>query len=161
MRLAVRDARLINPLRSDPRANALFMDLLTSRNDPENGLRWLNEAGVFGRFMPDFGRVNAQMQFDMYHHYTVDEHTIRAIGLIARIEKGEMKQDHPLATAIIHKVVSRAARFMSRCCCTTSPRAGRRPFGAGRRNRAEAVPAPGAGRRRRRSSSPGWYATTC
>jgi [protein-PII] uridylyltransferase len=71
-----------SPMRHDPRANALFLDLLTSRNDPETVLRWLNEAGVFGRFVPDFGRVNAQMQFDMYHHYTVDEHTIRAIGLL-------------------------------------------------------------------------------
>jgi len=56
---------------------------------------------VFGRFIPDFGRVNAQMQFDMYHHYTVDEHTIRAIGLLAKIEKGDLAEDHPLATAII------------------------------------------------------------
>lgn len=111
MRLAVRDARLIDPFRDDPRANALFMDLLTSRNDPETALRWLNEAGVFGRFVPDFGRVNAQMQFDMYHHYTVDEHTIRAIGLMSRIERGEMKQDHPLASAIIHKVVNRRALY--------------------------------------------------
>lgn len=113
MRLAVRDARLVDSVRSDPRANALFLDLLTSRNDPETALRWFNEAGVFGRFMPDFGRVNAQMQFDMYHHYTVDEHTIRAIGLMARIEKGEMKADHPLATAIIHKVVNRRALYVS------------------------------------------------
>jgi [protein-PII] uridylyltransferase len=111
MRLAVRDARLVDAVRADPRANALFMDLLTSRHDPESALRWLNEAGVFGRFVPDFGRVNAQMQFDMYHHYTVDEHTIRAIGLMARIEKGELKQDHPLASAIIHKVVNRRALY--------------------------------------------------
>ena len=113
MRLAVRDARLIDPLRKDPRANALFLDLLTSHHDPENALRWLNEAGVFGRFVPDFGRVNAQMQFDMYHHYTVDEHTIRAIGLLVRIERGEMKQDHPLATALVHKIVNRRALFAS------------------------------------------------
>ncbi len=113
MRLAVRDARLVDSVRTDPRANALFMDLLTSRNDPESALRWFNETGVFGRFMPDFGRVNAQMQFDMYHHYTVDEHTIRAIGLMAQIERGEMKTDHPLATAIIHKVVNRRALYVS------------------------------------------------
>ena len=113
MRLAVQDARLVDSVRTDPRANALFLDLLTSRNDPENALRWFNEAGVFGRFIPDFGRVNAQMQFDMYHHYTVDEHTIRAIGLMARIEKGEMKADHPLATAIVHKVVNRRALYVS------------------------------------------------
>ncbi|WP_374529858.1 [protein-PII] uridylyltransferase [Novosphingobium sp.] len=113
MRLAVRDARLVDTVRSDPRANALFLDLLTSRNDPETVLRWLNEAGVFGRFIPDFGRVNAQMQFDMYHHYTVDEHTIRAIGLMAKIEKGEMQADHPLATTMIHKVANRRALYVS------------------------------------------------
>ncbi len=114
MRLAARDARLIDSnVRSSPRANALFIDLLTSRNDPESVLRWLNEAGVFGRFVPDFGRVNAQMQFDMYHHYTVDEHTIRAIGLLARIEKGEMKDEHPLANRIIHDVQSRRALYVS------------------------------------------------
>ncbi len=111
MRLAVRDARLVDAVRQDPRANGLFMDLLASRNDPESALRWLNEAGVFGRFVPDFGRVNAQMQFDMYHHYTVDEHTIRAIGLMSRIEKGDLKADHPLASAIIHKVVNRRALY--------------------------------------------------
>ncbi|MBS0481837.1 MAG: [protein-PII] uridylyltransferase [Proteobacteria bacterium] len=113
MRLAVRDARLVDTVRDDPRANALFMDLLTSHHDPESALRWLNEAGVFGRFVPDFGRVNAQMQFDMYHHYTVDEHTIRAIGLMAQIEKGELKADHPLASVIIHKVVNRRALYVS------------------------------------------------
>ena len=111
MRLAVRDARLVDPLRNDPTANGLFLDLLTSHHDPETALRWLNEAGVFGRFVPDFGRVNAQMQFDMYHHYTVDEHTIRAIGLLARIERGEMKADHPLATALVHKIVNRRALY--------------------------------------------------
>ena len=114
MRLINRDARLIDAsVRKDPRANALFMQLLTSRNDPESALRWLNEAGVFGRFVPDFGRVNAQMQFDMYHHYTVDEHTIRAIGLLARIEKGELKDEHPLASAIIGDLQSRSALYVS------------------------------------------------
>jgi [protein-PII] uridylyltransferase len=114
MRMISRDVKLIDTdVRRDPRANALFLDLLTSRNDPETVLRWLNEAGVFGRFIPDFGRVNAQMQFDMYHHYTVDEHTIRAIGLLARIEKGELKGDHPLAHGIIHKIGSRRALYVS------------------------------------------------
>jgi len=113
LRLALRDARQVDAVREDPRANALFMDLLTSRNDPETVLRWFNEVGVFGRFVPDFGRVNAQMQFDMYHHYTVDEHTIRAVGLMARIEKGEMKSEHPLASGIIHKIQHRRALYVS------------------------------------------------
>jgi [protein-PII] uridylyltransferase len=88
-RAATRDAKLVDEVRTDPRANAMFLDVLTSPRDPELVLRWMNETGVFGRFVPDFGRVVAQMQFDMYHHYTVDEHTIRAIGLLSRIERGE------------------------------------------------------------------------
>ena len=62
--------------------------MLTSPKDPETTLRRLNEAGVFGRFIPDFGRVVAQMQYDMYHHYTVDEHTIFAIGIAAQDRAG-------------------------------------------------------------------------
>ena len=108
MRAASRDAVLIDrTVRADPRANALFMEVLTSVHRPETVLRWMNEAGVFGRFVPDFGRVVAQMQFDMYHHYTVDEHSIRAIGLLAAIERGDLKQDHPVSTAIIKQIASR------------------------------------------------------
>jgi [protein-PII] uridylyltransferase len=107
MRAATRDAVLIDrKVRDDPRANALFIEVLTCINRPELVLRWMNEAGVFGRFVPDFGRVVAQMQFDMYHHYTVDEHSIRAIGLLAAIERGELKQDHPISTAILQRQIA-------------------------------------------------------
>ncbi|MHA7820841.1 MAG: [protein-PII] uridylyltransferase [Erythrobacter sp.] len=114
MRQANRDTKLIDAsVREDARANAIFLDLLGGRRDPEVALRWMNEAGVFGRFVPDFGRVNAQMQFDMYHHYTVDEHTIRAIGLLSQIERGLLADDHPRATKIIHKVSSRRALYVA------------------------------------------------
>ena len=114
MRKAARDAKLIKrDVQKDPKANALFLDVLSGKNDPEMVLRWMNEAGVFGRFVPDFGRVNAQMQFDMYHHYTVDEHTIRAIGLLARIERGEFKSDHPLSSTLIPKIKFRRVLYAS------------------------------------------------
>ena len=114
MRQAGRDARLIDgKVRRDKRANALFLDLLCGRKDPETALRWMNEAGVFGRFVPDFGRVNAQMQFDMYHHYTVDEHTIRAIGLLSQIERGLLTADHPRATREFPKLASRRALYVA------------------------------------------------
>lgn len=114
MRQADRDTKLIDAdVRDDPRANAIFLELLGGKRDPEIALRWMNEAGVFGRFVPDFGRVNAQMQFDMYHHYTVDEHTIRAIGLLSQIERGLLEADHPRATKIIHKVSSRRALYVA------------------------------------------------
>ena len=114
MRAAARDAALIDrTVRDDPRANALFLEVLTSVHSPEMVLRWMNEAGVFGRFVPDFGRVVAQMQFDMYHHYTVDEHSIRAIGLLAAIERGELKQDHPLSTALFKQIASRRLLYVA------------------------------------------------
>ncbi len=114
MRAANRDARLIDArVRNDPRANALFVAVLTSRRDPETVLRWMNEATVFGRFVPDFGRVVARMQFDMYHHYTVDEHSIRAIGLVAQIEHGDLQTDHPLATTILRQTMMRRVLYVS------------------------------------------------
>ena len=114
MRAATRDAVLIDRgVRHDARANGLFMEVLTCVHRPETVLRWMNESGVFGRFVPDFGRVVAQMQFDMYHHYTVDEHSIRAIGLVAAIERGDLKQDHPISTAIFRQIASRRVLYVA------------------------------------------------
>jgi [protein-PII] uridylyltransferase len=113
MRTAARDARLVDSVRDDPTANALFLEVLTNRDRPEVVLRWMNGTGVFGRFVPDFGRVVAQMQFDMYHHYTVDEHTIRAVGLLAAIERGELANDHPLATALLGQIGSRRSLYVA------------------------------------------------
>ncbi|MCZ6466207.1 MAG: [protein-PII] uridylyltransferase, partial [Alphaproteobacteria bacterium] len=114
LRLVTQSLKLIDGgLRADPEANRLFMEILTSDQDPETALKRLNEAGVFGRFIPDFGRVVAQMQYDMYHVYTVDEHTIRAIGILHRIENGELKDDHPVAASVIAEVQSRRVLYLA------------------------------------------------
>ncbi len=114
LRAASQSLRLINrQLREDPEANRLFLEILTSRKDPETALRRMNEAGVFGRFVPDFGRVVAQMQYDMYHVYTVDEHTLFAIGILDKIESGLLKEDLPLATQIAETIVSRRALYLA------------------------------------------------
>ena len=105
--------RITKAVQQDSDANALFVRMLTSEKDPETTLRRLNEAGVFGKFVSDFGRVVAQMQYDMYHVYTTDEHTIRAIGILSRIERGLLKDDHPLASEIVHKVQSRDVLYAS------------------------------------------------
>ena len=113
LRLITQNIRLVDRLRTNSEANRLFMAMLTSRHDPETTLRRLNEAGVFGRFVPDFGRVVAQTQHDMYHTYTVDEHTIRAIGILSRIESGALKEDHPLSADVVHKILSRPVLYLS------------------------------------------------
>ncbi len=113
LRMITRNLRLVDSIRDDSEANRLFMEILTSRKGPEISLRRLNEAGVFGRFIPDFGRVVAQMQHDMYHVFTVDEHTIFAIGILHGIEQGMYKDDMPSASEAVHKVGSRKALYLA------------------------------------------------
>ena len=114
LRLITQNMQLItSQLRNDPKANETFIDMLTSKKDPAKALRRMNEAGVIGRFIPDFGRVVAQMQHDMYHHYTVDEHTIHAIDILSQVEAGEMAEDHPTLDSIIHKVLSRRVLYVA------------------------------------------------
>jgi [protein-PII] uridylyltransferase len=114
LRAASQSLKLVDEgLRADPEANRLFLEILTSRKDPETALRRMNEAGVFGCFIPDFGRVVAQMQYDMYHHYTVDEHTLFAIGTLHKIESGLLREEHPLATEAAATIVSRRALYLA------------------------------------------------
>ena len=98
---------------NDPEANAIFMGILTLSGDPEVILRMMNEAGVLGRFIPEFGKVVAMMQFNMYHHYTVDEHLIRAVGILASIERGDLSEDHPLSAAIFPTITSRRVLYVA------------------------------------------------
>ena len=101
------------PMLDDPEANAIFIELLTSSQEPDIVLRMMNEAGVLGRFIPPFGRIVAMMQFNMYHHYTVDEHLIRAVGHLAAIERGKFTDDHPLVTAIFPTITSRRLLYVA------------------------------------------------
>jgi [protein-PII] uridylyltransferase len=113
-RLATRSLGLIGPrVRNDPEANRLFLDVLTSRNAPEVVLRLMNEAGVLGRFVPDFGRVVAMMQFNMYHHYTVDEHLLRSIGVLAEIDAQRVETEHPLSHRIVRSIQNRRALYVA------------------------------------------------
>ncbi|BAQ44607.1 MULTISPECIES: [protein-PII] uridylyltransferase [Methylobacterium] len=113
-RLATRSLALLGPMvRVDPEANRLFLELLTSQNAPETVLRHMNETGVLGRFVPDFGRIVAMMQFNMYHHFTVDEHLIRSLGVLAKIEAGELEDEHPLAHRIVGTIQNRRALYVA------------------------------------------------
>ncbi|MEN0087820.1 MAG: [protein-PII] uridylyltransferase [Pseudomonadota bacterium] len=87
--------------------NALFLQILAHGKAPENTLRYMNEAGVLGRFIPDFGKIVAMMQFNMYHSYTVDEHLVRTVGVVADIEKGTIADEHPLASRLLPDIKER------------------------------------------------------
>ena len=115
LRLITQSLKLIDAeLRNDIEANRLFVEILTCKNvNPEIALRWMSEAGVLGRFVPDFGRVVAQMQYDMYHVYTVDEHSLFAIGILHNVETGVFSEDMPLATSIFPTIDSRRAIYLA------------------------------------------------
>ncbi|MFP5077667.1 [protein-PII] uridylyltransferase [Rhizobium sp. YIM 134829] len=114
LKQVTRSLSLITPaLREDEEANRLFMSILTSRRTPELVLRRMNEAGVLGRFIPDFGRIVSMMQFNMYHHYTVDEHLLRAVDILSRIDRGEDEEIHPLAVKLMPAVEDRTALYVA------------------------------------------------
>jgi [protein-PII] uridylyltransferase len=107
MHLATRSLKLIDQaLRDDAEANRLFLEILTSKNDAETVLRRMNEAGVLGRFIPAFGRIVAMMQFNMYHHYTVDEHLLRCIGVLSDIE-ADRSEDTKFASELMRTIQPR------------------------------------------------------
>ncbi|KAA0699310.1 [protein-PII] uridylyltransferase [Neorhizobium sp. P12A] len=102
-----------NDVRENEEANRLFISILTSKRDPALILRRMNEAGVLGRFIPEFGKIVSMMQFNMYHHYTVDEHLIRSVDVLAEIDKGKADDIHPLVNKLMPAVEDREALYVA------------------------------------------------
>ncbi len=108
MRLVTANLDLIDDsVRNSPEANRIFFDTLLKHGNPERALRRMNELGVLGTFMPEFEPIVAMMQFNMYHHYTVDEHTIQCISTLAQIEREELVESLPIASRILKEGVNR------------------------------------------------------
>lgn len=114
LRLITQNLHLIDDaLRADPVANRIFLEILLGRSKPEIGLRLMNEVGVLGAFIPEFGRIVAMMQFNMYHYYTVDEHILRTIAILSRLERGELVEDLPTSTGIMREGVDRRVLYVA------------------------------------------------
>jgi [protein-PII] uridylyltransferase len=132
LRSLIRNERRAVMLRGDADAADLFMDLLCGRtpgrqdparqegqrHDPgrPDGARWLtilNETGFLGRFLPDWARVVGQMQFDTYHVFTVDEHTIEAVRILNSLERGDLKEIAPVASGLMDHLQSRRALYLA------------------------------------------------
>lgn len=105
--------RIDDDMRSDPEAVQIFLDLLLKHGNPERALRRMNELGVLGAFIPEFEPIVAMMQFNVYHHYTVDEHTIQCISTLAQIERGELIEELPVASRILADGVNRRILYMA------------------------------------------------
>lgn len=111
-RAIVRHARHVARLRGQPEASAEFLDILSGR-DPATWLRMLNEAGLISRMLPDWQRIVGLMQFDTYHVFTVDEHTIETVGVLAALERGELAEVAPVASELIGQLQSRRALYVA------------------------------------------------
>ncbi|MCQ0970604.1 [protein-PII] uridylyltransferase [Paracoccus sp. TK19116] len=114
MRLVASNLKLIDDeVRHDPDATRIFLDLLLKHGNPERSLRRMNELGVLAAFIPEFEQVVAMMQFNMYHHYTVDEHSIQCVAALAEIERGEHPDDLPLSHDIMQSGVNRKVMYLA------------------------------------------------
>ncbi|MFV0409297.1 MAG: [protein-PII] uridylyltransferase [Paracoccus sp. (in: a-proteobacteria)] len=100
-------------VRETPEARRIFIDLLLKHGNPERSLRRMNELGVLGAFIPEFEAIVAMMQFNVYHHYTVDEHTIQCIAALAEIEHGHEIEDLPIASRIMAGDINRRVLYLA------------------------------------------------
>ena len=98
---------------AEKQANDLFLNILSDRNDAYIILRRMNEAGVLERFIPEFRKAIALMQFDRYHVFTVDEHTLHAIDIAHKIENGDLRDICSLPSALIHEIQNRRILFVA------------------------------------------------
>ena len=119
MRALIRNERRAVLLRGNPAASELFLDLLCGRDAEHNradGAHWLavmNETGLLGRLLPDWARIVGQMQFDTYHVFTVDEHTIEAVRILNTLERGDLAEIAPVASGLVDHLQSRRALYVA------------------------------------------------
>ncbi|RYC09936.1 [protein-PII] uridylyltransferase [Ciceribacter ferrooxidans] len=114
LKIVTRSLSLIdNDFRENEEANRLFLSMLTARRQPGQILRRMNESGVLGRFIPEFGKIVSMMQFNMYHHYTVDEHLIRSVEVLSEIDEGKAEDIHPLAATLMPGVEDRDSLYVA------------------------------------------------
>jgi [protein-PII] uridylyltransferase len=111
--LAANLDRIDDTVRADPEAARIFFDTLLKHGNPERALRRMNELGVLAAYIPEFAPVVAMMQFNMYHSYTVDEHTIQCISILAQIERGELVEELPIASKILKGEVNRKVLYLA------------------------------------------------
>ncbi len=114
MRLVTAHLDLIDDdMRARPEAQRIFLDLMLKHGNPERALRRMNELGVLSAFIPEFEPIVAMMQFNMYHHYTVDEHIIQCIANLAQIEKSELVEELPVASGILKRGINRKVMYVA------------------------------------------------
>jgi [protein-PII] uridylyltransferase len=93
--------RIDEGFRADPAHRETFMDILKEPQGVTHELRRMNRYGVLGRYLPAFGAVAGRMQYDLFHAYTVDEHTLFVVSNLRRFALARYDQEFPLCSRIM------------------------------------------------------------
>jgi len=105
LRALKRDRDLINSdFRSKKQNILLFLKLLKSKRLLVTQLEKMKDLGILGRYLPEFGRITGQMQYDLFHIYTVDAHTLEVLRNMRWMTLGKSEEKFPLAAKIINKL---------------------------------------------------------
>ena len=104
-RLIRRDAHLIDEtFRANEVNRDLFMQILGVPHNMTKQLRRMSRHGVMGRYLPAFGAIIGQMQFDLFHAYTVDAHTMEVIANTRRFMRADYTDRFPVSTRIARRL---------------------------------------------------------
>ena len=90
-----------NGFRRDPDIFKIFKSVLMDSLAPYAALKTMNESGVLGRYLLEFGGIVARTQFNMHHAYTVDEHTLLLVNYFHELLRGALKEENPVASALV------------------------------------------------------------
>ena len=105
IRLMRRDRELIDPdFRADLRNRSLFMEILRQTEGVTHELRRMNRYGILAAYLPEFGQIVGQMQHDLFHVYTVDEHTLMVIRNLRRLTVPEFAHEFPFCSELIQTI---------------------------------------------------------
>jgi [protein-PII] uridylyltransferase len=105
MRAVARSLWLIDEeFRQNPRNHRLFLDIVRAPVGVTHELRRMNTYGVLGRYIPAFGRIVGRMQYDLFHAYTVDAHTIFVVSNLRRFAISRYDHELPDASRIMQQL---------------------------------------------------------
>lgn len=105
-----------NQFRRDPEAAEIFFKILLGSKAPYATLKVMNDSGVLGRYILEFGGIVARTQFNMHHAYTVDEHTLRLVNYFHDLEAGNLDDESPLFAKIVQDFKPRQRRILYMAC---------------------------------------------
>lgn len=105
-----------NNFRKDPKNAQLFLKTLLGSKAPGATFKIMNESGVLGRYLIEFGGIVARTQFNMHHAYTVDEHTLGLVRYFHDLESGQLDEDNPIAAEFVKDFTQSQRRILYMAC---------------------------------------------